>query len=356
MPDKIVGLNIVFTSIRPGKLAFHLLWMIPLFLMTFVHYLLFHVFAELFSIVVALSLFIIAFNSRKFIKNPYLSFIGPIYLFIAIIDLMHTLTYKGMHIIESDIFFANQLWIGGRFIEAVSLLIAFYFLKRGIVANQFKTIIVYSVITAGLMLSVFGLKNFPACFIEGEGQTAFKIYMEYIIILILALDLYMLNRNRDKFDRNIFVLLFWTFIFTMLSELSFTFYISNYGLSNLMGHYFKLFSFILIYQSIIQTGIQDPFRLIFKELNDEIEQRTKAEEEKKQVIEELQEALREIKTLQGIIPVCMHCKKVRDDGGYWTRLEDYLRKNSEIQISHGLCPDCLHEHYPDVELDEKADL
>jgi len=324
-------------------------------MMTFVHYLLFHVFAELFSIVVAVSLFLIAYNSREYIKNPYLSYIGPVYLFLALIDLMHTLTYKGMNIIESDIFYANQLWIGARFIEALSFLVAFYFLKKGIVANQHKVIAAYIIITAALMLSVFVFENFPACFIEGSGQTAFKIGMEYVIISILAADVFLLHRYREKFDERIFVLLFWSFIFTILSELSFTFYISNYGLSNLTGHYFKIFSYILIYQSIVQTGFREPYSLIFKELNDEIKHRKAAEIEREQIITDLQTAMHEIKTLQGIIPVCMHCKKVRDDGGYWTRLEDYLRKNSELQVSHGLCPDCLEKHYPDVAEEEAAE-
>ena len=64
--------------------------------------------------------------------------------------------------------------------------------------------------------------------------------------------------------------------------------------------------------------------------------------------EELAQALAEIKTLSGILPICAHCKQVRDDQGYWNRLEAYLSKHSDAVVSHSICPDCLRKHYPDM--------
>lgn len=61
----------------------------------------------------------------------------------------------------------------------------------------------------------------------------------------------------------------------------------------------------------------------------------------------LQKALDEIKTLRGIIPICSHCKQIRDDEGMWKRIEEYIHANSEASFSHGICPDCLKEHYPE---------
>ena len=57
----------------------------------------------------------------------------------------------------------------------------------------------------------------------------------------------------------------------------------------------------------------------------------------------------EIETLHGIIPICSSCKKVRDDEGYWSQVEQYLSTRSDVKFSHSLCPDCLHELYPEVE-------
>jgi len=63
---------------------------------------------------------------------------------------------------------------------------------------------------------------------------------------------------------------------------------------------------------------------------------------------QLGEALQRVKTLSGFLPICASCKKVRDDAGYWTQVEAYLREHSEIEFSHGLCPDCIRKLYPDL--------
>ena len=63
----------------------------------------------------------------------------------------------------------------------------------------------------------------------------------------------------------------------------------------------------------------------------------------------LQRALAEIRQLRGILPICAHCKKIRDDQGYWHQLEAYIRDHSEADFSHGICPECLHKLYPDIE-------
>ena len=63
---------------------------------------------------------------------------------------------------------------------------------------------------------------------------------------------------------------------------------------------------------------------------------------------ELTEALNEIKTLRGIIPICCHCKKIRDDAGLWSRVESYVSKHSYAEFSHGVCPECYNEHYPEA--------
>ncbi len=62
---------------------------------------------------------------------------------------------------------------------------------------------------------------------------------------------------------------------------------------------------------------------------------------------ELQEALDQIKTLQGILPICSFCKHIRNDQGAWQRLEEYISLNSDAEFSHGICPKCAQEHYPD---------
>ena len=72
-----------------------------------------------------------------------------------------------------------------------------------------------------------------------------------------------------------------------------------------------------------------------------VAERKQAEKRRIMLIMELEQALNEIKTLRGLIPLCAWCKKIRDDQGFWQRLEDYLRAHTEAQFTHGICPQCL---------------
>ena len=68
--------------------------------------------------------------------------------------------------------------------------------------------------------------------------------------------------------------------------------------------------------------------------------------EKERLVEELQEALQQVKTLTGLLPICMHCHKIRNDQGYWDRLEKYFTDRTGVLFSHGLCPSCHERYYP----------
>jgi hypothetical protein len=70
--------------------------------------------------------------------------------------------------------------------------------------------------------------------------------------------------------------------------------------------------------------------------------------EKEKMIVELQEASEKIKILRGFLPICSHCKKIRDDEGYWQQVEKYISEHSEAIFSHGICPTCLQEHYSEL--------
>ena len=66
----------------------------------------------------------------------------------------------------------------------------------------------------------------------------------------------------------------------------------------------------------------------------------------------IREAQKEIKILSGFLPICSSCKKIRDDDGYWNQVESYINSHSEAQFSHGICPDCFKELYPDYEYND----
>ena len=65
-------------------------------------------------------------------------------------------------------------------------------------------------------------------------------------------------------------------------------------------------------------------------------------------VRELEDAMAHIQALQGILPICMFCKKIRNDDDAWEKIETYIQNHSDAQFSHGMCPPCYHEHYGDV--------
>jgi hypothetical protein len=139
-----------------------LLVLLALFLSSLHSYLLFHNLGEIFSIVIACAIFMFAWNARHFLQNNYLLFIGIAYLFVAGVDLMHTLAYKGMRIFPGDdANLPTQLWIAARYVQSISLLIAPLLLRRKL--NPYYVFIGYGV-TVGLLLgAIFYWHVFPDC-------------------------------------------------------------------------------------------------------------------------------------------------------------------------------------------------
>lgn len=73
-----------------------------------------------------------------------------------------------------------------------------------------------------------------------------------------------------------------------------------------------------------------------------------ANKEKSKLIIELQDALAEVKTLSGLIPICSWCKKIRDDKGYWNQIESYIKEHSVAEFTHGICPECAEKQYSEL--------
>lgn len=279
---------------RTDRKSLHLLIWFLLFLGLYFtsqySFLLFHSLAEIFSIVVASGIFMITWNSRRFIDNNYLLFIGIAYLFIGFLDLIHTLTYKGMGIFAGfDADLPTQLWIAARYLEALSFLVAPLFSKKKL--RNWSLFLGYTLITSLLLASIFLLKVFPVCFIEGVGLTPFKKISEYIISLILLSAIALLIKNRSEFDPSVFQWVVGSILFTIGSELAFTFYIHVYGFSNLVGHYLKILSFYFIYKAIIETGLARPYDLLFRNLRQSEERLRESEGRLRSIIETASNAI-----------------------------------------------------------------
>jgi PAS domain S-box-containing protein len=85
----------------------------------------------------------------------------------------------------------------------------------------------------------------------------------------------------------------------------------------------------------------------------DITRRRKAEQERERLISELQDALAQVRTLRGLLPICANCKRIRDDQGYWRGVEEYVAEHSDADFTHGICPDCARKLYPELFEDEK---
>ena len=84
------------------------------------------------------------------------------------------------------------------------------------------------------------------------------------------------------------------------------------------------------------------------ELEREVVERKRAEAKREKILADLQDALADVKALSGLLPICAHCKKIRDDGGYWNQIEEYIKDHSEADFSHSVCPECMKKHFPDI--------
>ena len=247
-------------------------------------FLLFHVVAELFSILIAGAIFIIVWNTRDYLKNNYLLILGIAYLFIGGIDLIHTLAYMGMNIFSgygADL--PTKLWIIARYMEAVTLVAAPLMFDRTV--RPYRVFGIYALVSTVLVTSAFAPGVFPACYIDGSGLTPFKILSEYIISILLGGAIALLWRYRDRFEEDIFWLVVASIVCTICSELAFTFYVSVYGFSNVVGHLFKLVSFALIYQALVVSVFQRPYATVFRELRQSEEMVTRERDHLQQYLD-----------------------------------------------------------------------
>ncbi|MCF8033277.1 MAG: PAS domain S-box protein [Desulfarculaceae bacterium] len=457
-------------SLAPAVLARNLLiWcliILGLHLAEGYSYNLFHSLAEMFAVVVAAGIFMVAWNSRRFSQTPYLLFLGIAYLFVGMLDLLHTLAYQGMGVMPgTGPDQATQLWVTARFWEAGALLAAALLGARRI--PPWRLLLVFALLTGGAILAIF-TGRFPACYVEGAGLTSFKLACEYFICLLLVAAGAAFWWRRGLLDPSVLRLVLWSIACTIAAELCFTMYQDVYGLINQTGHVLKVVSFYLIYRATISASLTRPYEVLFRELGtrtlnlaqsearvrallastaspiillspdlrvhqfnqgaeqvfgwqrkdialkdflrvlvapedqvamaralraslagpvlreqesrllakdgriltfhwncapledasgealgviisgQDISERKLAERERERLISELKTALAEIKTLSGLLPICAHCKKIRDDSGYWRRIETYVEQHSSAEFSHGLCPDCARTLYPTV--------
>jgi signal transduction histidine kinase len=233
-------------------------------------YLLVHALAETFSAVVAMAVFLLAWNARELLEEqPFLVNVGIVLLFVGLIDVVHALAYRGMGPFGAffpggdTVNLATQLWIVGRLLFAIGLPLSLL-LPRGSVRPE--TMLASTGALAGVLLLLVFTGVFPDCFIPGSGLTPFKIGAEVVVSVLLALGGLILWWRRTDFDRRLVRLVGWAVALTIASELCFMLYEDPYALINSMGHILKIAAYVMLYRALVQLGLRDPYSSLFREV------------------------------------------------------------------------------------------
>lgn len=230
-------------------------------------YRLFHILAEMFRISVAIAIFMIAWNTRWYAQSGFVLTMGVGLLFVAVIDLTHTIAYQGMGVLDTPqgANLASQLWMAGRFLEAPTLVLAMLLPWRKI--NPGVLLAGFGAAASLLLLSIFVWDVFPDCYREQAGrQTLFKIVGEWVTVVLLGAALVLLSRRGRRFERSVRHWLGASIVGLMVSEVLFTGYVSVFDTTNQSGHIVKLVAFYCAYKALIETGLRRPYDLLFRGL------------------------------------------------------------------------------------------
>ena len=251
---------------RLAAVAWMVLLGVALFAVSRFDYLLFHGLVETVSMVVATSIFFLAIHAREHMENPALRLLGVGFVFIALVNLLHTLAYKGMGVFpDHGANLATQLWIVLRLMSAGTFLLAPLLLERRV--DLLPATGVYAALTTVLLWAVF-TGHFPVCYVEGQGLTPFKVWMEFVAMLVLAASGLLFHRRRRRFDPEIMPLLLCSITLSGLAGLAFSVYIDVYSLSNFLGHMLLLYSALCLQRAVFVTGVSNPYALLSRRLRE----------------------------------------------------------------------------------------
>jgi len=226
--------------------------------------LLFHTLAELLSILVGLLMFVVVVNTRHFIKNDFLLFLGIMYCAISLIDLMHAFTVTGMpffNVPDGEI--TVHLWMYARTFEALILLYAPVLLTKSI--NQPLTIIIALSLVLISGLASFYIE-FPKLFTD-TGLSAYKIGGEFAVMGLFACAIVLYIKQRALFAPNVMYFLIGSLALKLIAEFCFTLYTDFNGFPFVLGHLVKFLSFWMIYMAIIKTALREPIKLLAQSSN-----------------------------------------------------------------------------------------
>lgn len=182
------------------------------------------------------------------------------------------------------------------------------------------------------------------------GSEPSKLFWLYTFPLIVH---FLLGKDEGLYWNCGLVLIAMAFLFIEIEQIAFSQYTSefkarfflSYLIVSALSYWFEYL------RSKYSLGMEKKAKQLKTEkhlLQKNIEQRIRVEQEKDLLIKKLQTALEEIDTLRKLLPICCYCKKIKDHEGLWNQLEAYFEQHADVSFTHGICPDCADEHYPNL--------
>lgn len=225
------------------------------------NYLAIHTILEFFSIAVSFSIFAYGWKVFRFSKSRRILMLSFLFFVVGTLDLLHTLTFKGMpfFITESSIAKATWFWVSARIIESLMMVLVLVLPERKLQKDRRRSCLAICMAIIAVLMFVFFKyeQSLPLLVIEGKGTTILKNLIEYGVSFLhffsIVISLYFYNEGKKS--QHLFVALAFTFLF--LSELVFTIYQSVYDIDNFTGHLYKTLGYFFIMKGFYFLTLAD---------------------------------------------------------------------------------------------------
>jgi len=332
-----------------------LVFLLVLYYLSHVNYLFFHTAAELFSIIIAFNIFIIAVNTYRVAQNSFFMLLGIAFGFVGSFDLLHMLAYQGMDIIGAAGDDAHlKLWISARYLGSMSLLLAVLLHRKKL--NLYIIAGFYAFMSAILAASFFVWPLFPASGIADLVLPLFLQISEFIISCILVAALVLIFQTKKVFHKHVFWYIVLSFAAALVSEIFFAFNTGLYGWLDVSGHLLKLVSFYFMYQALVVTSLSEPQKLLFYELaqtknkslkiNEQLIKEIKNHKQTAKLLQRVNRALKVLSESNRVIAGARNeaelinniCQVIVEVGGYHSAWVGYAEQNRERTVrsfNHG---------------------
>lgn len=301
-----VGQDVLGSGSRPAHLINYVAGLLftttVLFAVSFYSYPIFHVLVEMFSVVIAASVFIVVFHTRRLLDNDYLLFVGIGFLFFTMLGVPHMLAYQGIQLFHgygNDL--PTQAFIAQRFLLASTFMLAPAFLRHRLWLKT--TLAMFAALTVLVLLSLLVWRNFPHM-LTPTGLTPVKRQLEFVLSVMFVASGIGLVQHHRWFDRTVLRLLVASLACFVASEVSFSFYETPFSGLNLIGHLFQVAAFYFTYRAVLVTGLANPFGLLFRELANR-EQRLSAANARLNAVADISDTAMSSLDLQRLVPALL---------------------------------------------------